>query len=1191
MLNQPLADAFRKTLAGSLTGALVVTHGEQTLRYYFENGQLLLLDFVEDKERLLARQYRLYHKIGAEIEMVVAQQWDQQGQRVQDYLLNQQLVTAEEVDAVTRTLVEDALCDCFGTPHDTIEWDDNAIVESFDTERSAVKLRIQVDMLLRMVESRIAERDRVRAEINDYDQRFSLEEGAPDPSALNDMERGVLHFVDGRKTVEEIATALRESNLNTACYLVSLRLQGFIREASGTTRHHTSKPISNSYAKAAQATTAPAAPETAPTQAPQSLQTTAEVTQPQAPAVETSNEPTKPDFSVYRSPVNNPAVPGQIIGGGPRRASRAALFILFPVLIVVIGTALLVASQNRIDREVADIHRDIQVAVDSSQWASAEEAITRARETLGNDRAGQQAFEAFITKLTADIQADLAAIAAALDSDQLDEAQRLLERLPEDNIAPSLWDGERLGAATSLRDRLEDELIAREDLVIRLSDTITRRLQTNDISAALSLADEAPDFAEESIQRALTSWRLDILDDISNPALPLGDRRALIDLLRNSRPDPTDLAAIENKASEIESAATAIQEEIAALRERVAEGDIEVEDAAILSLRQRAQGSGLEGDLEAIQAVRDGLRRHLDELAVAHAGVVARSRDAAELQAISAEVEQLLANHPRLPEQAQWQAASRLGAAVIPTISAATIAEELEALRALAQSQTWPEHLARALSSRRSSVASIETAAQTILDEAVASESDGRLDDARSMLNEIIANTAWSRTEAQSLATEQLSALESRLSARRIELQALTSAMLADDADQVAQLLRQGVDDLPLAIHTVPQGATVTRGGVALGVTPLVVQPDANIDDEVTIMVALSGYYPVTLDTTNATGGWRIEQVLERSPSLDHRLPSSTTSAAAGLQGAVWLTGSRGTYSLRPDGTEAFYPAEGAGGVVTRPFTNPVYAPATEIDGAVYVATRDRFCLRISNGNLERLIQPEGTDFAPIRYVSPNILDREILIVANREGRLVGADAHNPETPWRSSLGAPFAGAPSLVEDTVLAVRGDGTLLAVIADNGEIVTERFLSQNVIAAWATETGLTGYTATHWFTWDGSEPVTGQLPRPIKLAGQGLILTQENRLLHAVEVTTEDETTGVTSSRIDWEEIGLVELDYQATAEPLWWNGHAVMVSGNELRVMGPQSFNVVSQADILQPAILDGHLVVADTSGRVMLYAP
>jgi hypothetical protein len=38
-----------------------------------------------------------------------------------------------------------------------------------------------------------------------------------------------LNLVDGRKTVEDIATQLRDSSLNTGCYLLSLMVQGFIR--------------------------------------------------------------------------------------------------------------------------------------------------------------------------------------------------------------------------------------------------------------------------------------------------------------------------------------------------------------------------------------------------------------------------------------------------------------------------------------------------------------------------------------------------------------------------------------------------------------------------------------------------------------------------------------------------------------------------------------------------------------------------------------------------------------------------------------------------------------------------------------------------------------------------------------------------------------------------------------------------
>ena len=65
-----------------------------------------------------------------------------------------------------------------------------------------------------------------------------------------------------------------------------------------------------------------------------------------------------------------------------------------------------------------------------------------------------------------------------------------------------------------------------------------------------------------------------------------------------------------------------------------------------------------------------------------------------------------------------------------------------------------------------------------------------------------------------------------------------------------------------------------------------------------------------------------------------------------------------------------------------------MYAPAVEIDGAVVVATRDRVALRVVGEAVERLIQPTGTDFSPVVFASPNILDLQLLVVAGRGGRL-----------------------------------------------------------------------------------------------------------------------------------------------------------------------------------------------------------
>ena len=350
----------------------------------------------------------------------------------------------------------------------------------------------------------------------------------------------------------------------------------------------------------------------------------------------------------------------------------------------------------------------------------------------------------------------------------------------------------------------------------------------------------------------------------------------------------------------------------------------------------------------------------------------------------------------------------------------------------------------------------------------------------------------------------------------------LTEAMLTDDTDRVSALIRsEGLTELPTALISMPPGATVVRNGENLGTTPLVVPYDGTPADEIIFDVTLDGYQPTTISALGATGGWRLQVDLVRAPVLDHQLDGSITSTPAAVDGMLYVTGSRGVYSVATDGTTAFYPAAGTGGVVTRPFSNPVYAPAVGIDGAVYVVTRERYALRIAGAVSERLIQPVGSDFEPVRYVSPNILDREVLIVSGRNGRLVGADVLKPETPWQSANGAAFAGSPVLVEDRVLAVREDGNLVSLVADNGDLLGEAELGNPVLAAWSGGDAIEGYTSTHWFRWDGNRAVVLEaLPRPIKAASSDLIVTIENRVLRGTTEVRIDPTTEVQSRRTTW-----------------------------------------------------------------------
>ena len=106
MLNDALVQEFHEIHGQQRSGSLHMQRvDDQAVQFYFEDGNLRLLDFSEPKELLLLRQYRRYHKIGAEIQALVEQLFHTQDVSVNDYLHQQQLVTEDEIGQVTRTLL------------------------------------------------------------------------------------------------------------------------------------------------------------------------------------------------------------------------------------------------------------------------------------------------------------------------------------------------------------------------------------------------------------------------------------------------------------------------------------------------------------------------------------------------------------------------------------------------------------------------------------------------------------------------------------------------------------------------------------------------------------------------------------------------------------------------------------------------------------------------------------------------------------------------------------------------------------------------------------------------------------------------------------------------------------------------------------------------------------------------------
>ena len=85
---------------------------------------------------------------------------------------------------------------------------------TFDFDNSAIRLRIGTEVLLNTVQSRVNEIDHVMTDVGGSKAVFSLSESESGSAPLSDFEKHVLNFIDGRKTVEEIAVAFRESTIN-----------------------------------------------------------------------------------------------------------------------------------------------------------------------------------------------------------------------------------------------------------------------------------------------------------------------------------------------------------------------------------------------------------------------------------------------------------------------------------------------------------------------------------------------------------------------------------------------------------------------------------------------------------------------------------------------------------------------------------------------------------------------------------------------------------------------------------------------------------------------------------------------------------------------------------------------------------------------------------------------------------------
>lgn len=1198
MLNTALIEEFRRINAEGRTGALTVHGTTRTGRFHFEQGELCILDFCADKEALLAQQYRSYNKIGAEIEALLREFVKQPGARAQDFLLRQQLVTNEEVEQVTRTLVEDTLCELFGNPHQNVAFDAAVDYEAYDLDRSAVKLRIQVEMLLRMVESRVGERDTVLREMPSWDYVFRLVEGAPDASRLNEMERHVLHFVDGRKSVQDIAAALRESCLNIGCYLISLKVQGYIRP-SGTSS--TRRVPTDRHPAPATTPTATPPPQPVPTPAQQSAPPAVPVNpNPASPAqqavaraaeAQRQQEGQIDDFQVYHADTRTLR----------RSKSRAPLIILMAVLLVVGGVFVLVVISEQSQEQIRKLRQDIDRAIEANRWTQADDYIVEARRLAANDQTMLSRLEEFRATINEeDFAKRLARAEQALAANELETARAVLADLPDADAARAqiehLWTDASLNRLAQLRDRFDEKLQEHAAAADQLATEVRAVLADpeRDPQAALEAIAGAVETWDEDVaapaRAQLREWRVEQVrrasitgDTAGERELSIIARERILQRVLASSPDEELAQRAERILENVRQEASELEAGISGLEQLVESGDYRSAEAKLAVWRKRVENHPIEARLRrvgsSIEQMQQNVTARLQELA----SVIATSRDPAALSAQREKIAARLAAQPQFSAKDRFTTAAELLARIERSLEATTIAEELAALRDGLELEQLGEPLSLAIRKRIAGLEDLQQSAQEELARARELREAGELDEAAAILEGILADDEWTRTTARPAAADELASLEEVRRRHAADLETLHQAMLADDLESVRQLQQQlNLPRMPLAIHSDPQGAAVHQGDEQVGTTPMIVNDPVDEQGEpIDYRLELPGYRSTIVSRADQTAGWRIRVDLERAPLVTAQVDGTLTSRGNVIDDTLWVAGIRGVYAIHGDGQITNYAIEGKQGVIGRSLSDPVYAPVTRIGESLFLATRDFFAIEIVDDRSVRRPLEAKTNHALVRYASRDILNRRVLIVTGLDGRVHANDPYANTNPWSGVKGAAFAGPPVLVDDTVLVAREDGRLESYLADTGQPLQSLDIGEPIATCWASDGALHAIGLRNEVRWDGgAEAERTALPFATKQAGPDCAISSVLR----VWVRDADAEGG-------WVQRGRLSGTDEPTRAPVAWNGQAVITLGATIRVLGDAGFTIESaSSEYLEPVADGERLWVGTLDGGVACYA-
>jgi len=219
-----LSDIFRLTALAKKTGRLEVERRNGSGRVYFRDGDVYYAESTKSKERLGRKLTRSGWLTDRQLNRAVVEQ-EQTGRRLGEILVGHGAVDDDQVEWAVRSQIEDGV-------FDLLRWDLGAFVWEPDVEIEVeVPLTVTVENLIIEASRRLDEIAQIRRKIPSANVVLSMVSRPPDGARqinITSDEWQVLVLVDGRRTVEDIATFTGAEAYQTTRLLFGLLNAGLI---------------------------------------------------------------------------------------------------------------------------------------------------------------------------------------------------------------------------------------------------------------------------------------------------------------------------------------------------------------------------------------------------------------------------------------------------------------------------------------------------------------------------------------------------------------------------------------------------------------------------------------------------------------------------------------------------------------------------------------------------------------------------------------------------------------------------------------------------------------------------------------------------------------------------------------------------------------------------------------------------